>query len=106
VTAALWMAWLIPRLPRSDSRRIARPPEGTSAGAVPLQAAKWSRSGEPEDLADVADHGAGDDRAGAEDAGQAGAGGLDRRGQLLFGVAWGTSGLLLMAIRDGLCEGA
>jgi hypothetical protein len=42
---------------------------------------------EPEHLADVADHGAGDDRADAEQAGQAGAGGFDRHGQFLVGVA-------------------
>jgi hypothetical protein len=36
VTAAMWMAWLRRRLPRSDSRWIFRPPEDTSIGAVPL----------------------------------------------------------------------
>jgi hypothetical protein len=44
-------------------------------------------AGEPEHLAHVADHGAGDDRADAEQAGQAGARGPDRGGQLLVGVA-------------------
>src|SRR5512140_288499 len=39
----MWLAWLSRRLPRSDSRQAFRPPEDTSAGAVPLQAAKWSR---------------------------------------------------------------
>jgi hypothetical protein len=41
----MWIAWLSPRLPRSDSRQGFRPPEDTPAGAVPLQAAKWSRLG-------------------------------------------------------------
>src|SRR5215831_9273702 len=35
-------AWLTRRLPRSDSRQIVRPPEETSTGAVPVQAAKRS----------------------------------------------------------------
>jgi len=43
--------------------------------------------GEPEHLAHVADHGAGDDRADTEQAGQAGARGPDRCGQLLAGLA-------------------
>jgi hypothetical protein len=42
---------------------------------------------EPEHLSHVADHGAGDDRADAEDAGQAGTGGTDRCGQVLAGAA-------------------
>jgi hypothetical protein len=45
VIAAMWMAWLMRRLPRSESRRILRFPEDTPAGAVPLQEAKWSRPG-------------------------------------------------------------
>jgi hypothetical protein len=36
----MWTAWFICRLPRSDSRQATRPPEDTSVGAVPLQAAK------------------------------------------------------------------
>jgi len=36
VTAAMWMAWLRRRLPRSENRWIFRPPEETSIGAVPL----------------------------------------------------------------------
>jgi len=36
VIAAMWMAWLIRRLPRSDRRWIFRFPEDTSTGAVPL----------------------------------------------------------------------
>ena len=44
-------------------------------------------AGEPEHLADVADDGAGADRPDAEDLGHAGAGGFDRRGQLLVGAA-------------------
>ena len=43
--AARWIAWLGLRLPRSGSRQSVRPPEDTSAGAVPWQAAKWSRPG-------------------------------------------------------------
>src|SRR5262249_2149081 len=41
----MWIAWLSLRLPRSDSRWAFRPPEDTPAGAVPLPAAKWPRSG-------------------------------------------------------------
>jgi hypothetical protein len=44
-------------------------------------------AGEPGHLAHVADDGASDDRADAEEPGQAGAGGFDRRGQLLVGLA-------------------
>jgi hypothetical protein len=40
VIAAMWIAWLSRRLPRRDSRQAFRPPEDTSMGAVPLQAAK------------------------------------------------------------------
>jgi len=36
----MWMAWLMRRFPRSDSRQVVRLPEETSIGAVPLQAAK------------------------------------------------------------------
>jgi hypothetical protein len=32
----MWMAWLILRFPRLDSRWILRPPDETSIGAVPL----------------------------------------------------------------------
>src|SRR6185437_14352691 len=42
VTAIMWMAWLTRRFPRRDSRWTLRPPEATSTGAVPLQAAKRS----------------------------------------------------------------
>src|SRR5262249_31674138 len=52
-----------------------------------LRAAKWPLAGEPEHRADGADHGAGDDRADAEQAGQAGARGPDRGGQLLVRLA-------------------
>jgi hypothetical protein len=38
--AAMWMAWLMCRFARSDSRWTFRSPEDTSTGAVPLQAAK------------------------------------------------------------------
>jgi hypothetical protein len=48
VTAAMWTAWFIRRFPRSDSRQTTRPPEDTSAGAVPLQAAKLSGPGKRE----------------------------------------------------------
>ncbi len=44
-------------------------------------------AGEPRDVASVADHGAGDDRAHAEDLGDGGAAGPDRCGQLLPGLA-------------------
>ena len=37
------MAWQSRRFPRRDSRQAFRCPEDTSIGAVPLQAAKWSR---------------------------------------------------------------
>jgi hypothetical protein len=40
VIAAMWIAWLIRRWPRSDRRRAFRFPDDTSTGAVPLQAAK------------------------------------------------------------------
>jgi len=36
----MWIAWSSRRLPRRDSRQIFRPPEDTSMGAVPSQAAK------------------------------------------------------------------
>ncbi len=39
------MAWLIARFPRLLSRQTLRPPGETSIGAVPVQAAKWSRPG-------------------------------------------------------------
>jgi len=42
---------------------------------------------EPEYLAGVADHGAGDHRADTEQAGQAGSGGFHRSGQLLVALA-------------------
>jgi len=44
-------------------------------------------AGEPGHVGDVADHGAGIDRAEAEDLGEAGARGSDGRGQLLLGLA-------------------
>ena len=44
-------------------------------------------AGEPGHVGDVADHGAGVDRAETEDFGEAGARGPDGRGQLLLGVA-------------------
>ena len=43
-------------------------------------------AGEPEHLAHVADHGAGDHRADTEQAGQAGTGGLHHGGQLLVAL--------------------
>src|SRR5689334_5456887 len=44
--AAMWIAWLTRLLPRSDSRQtFFRSPDDTSTGAVPFQAAKWSRLG-------------------------------------------------------------
>jgi hypothetical protein len=39
----MWIAWFNWRFPRSDSRRIDRPPDSNSIGAVPAYAAKWSR---------------------------------------------------------------
>jgi len=83
----LWMAWFSRRFPRSDSRQMMRLPEDTSAGAVPLQAAKQSRAGEPGDVADVAGHGGGHRGASAGHLGHGGAAGPDRRGQLAPGVA-------------------
>ena len=44
----LWMAWFSRRFPRSDSRQMMRLPEDTSAGAVPLSAAKQSGPGNRE----------------------------------------------------------
>jgi hypothetical protein len=38
-------AWQCRQFPRRDSRQTFRSPEDTSIGAVPLQAAKWSRPG-------------------------------------------------------------
>jgi hypothetical protein len=75
------------RLPRSDSRQAFRPPEDTSTGGGAVEGGEVVPAGEPEHLAHVADHGAGDDRADAEQTGQAGAGDPDRCGQLLVGVA-------------------
>jgi hypothetical protein len=85
--AAMWIAWLSRRLPRSDSRQTCRPPEDTPARGGVVAGGEVVPVREPEHLAHVADDGAGDDRADAEDPGQAGAGGLHRRGQLLVGVA-------------------
>ena len=81
------MAWLSRRLPRRDSRQIFRPPEDTSIGAVPFQAAKWSRLGKRKHVADVADDRGGDDRAGVEQPGQAGPGRPDGDRELGPGVA-------------------
>src|SRR5215470_8832451 len=83
----MWMAWPGRRLPRSESRWIFRPPEETSIGAVPLQAANRSRVAEPGRVAGLAEDGGGDDRAGPEDAGHGGARCLHRGGELGPGVA-------------------
>ena len=68
------MAWLSRRFPRRDSRQIVRWPEDTSIGAVPLQAAKWSRPGNRDTSRTSPSTRGGDDRADPEQAGRAGPG--------------------------------
>jgi hypothetical protein len=68
----MWIAWLILRLPRSDSRRVFRFPEDTPAGAVP-SGGEVIAPGEPGSVADAVGDGPGDHGADAEDLREAGA---------------------------------
>jgi hypothetical protein len=83
----MWTAWLRRRFPRRDSRQVFRFPEDTSIGAVPLTGGEVVPAGEAGNISDVAGHGGGDHRPGAEDLGERGAGCPDRHGETLPGVA-------------------
>ena len=87
VIAAMWMAWLMRRLPRSERRWILRFPEDTSTGGGAVVGGEVIAAGEAGHVGDVADDGAGDDRADAEHLGEGGAGDLDRGSELLAGAA-------------------
>ena len=74
----MWIAWLIRRLPRRESRWILRLPEDTFRPGPCRYRRRSDRTRGPGDVAGVADDGPGDDGA---------AGGPDRGGQFLPGIA-------------------
>jgi hypothetical protein len=83
----MWIAWLMRRLPRSDRRWTLRFPEGHLDRRGAVAGGEVVAAGEAGHVGDVADDGAGDDRADAGHLGEGGAGGPDRGGELLAGVA-------------------
>jgi hypothetical protein len=78
-------AWLRRRLPRRDSRQAFRLPEDTPAGDAVI-GSDVIPAGGPRRVASLADDDGRHDRANAEDPGEGGAGGLDRRRLLLPGL--------------------
>jgi hypothetical protein len=87
VIAAMWMAWLSLRLPRSDSPvdlLLARGHLDRGGAVVGSEVAPGREPGHGDDIAD--DRG-GDHRTDSEHAGHGGAGGLDRGGQFLLHLA-------------------
>jgi hypothetical protein len=79
-------AWLRRRLPRRDSRQALRLPEDTPGRRGAVIGGEVIPAGEPGRVTGLADDNGCHDRAHAEDPGEGGAAGLDRRRQLLPGL--------------------